>query len=141
MNRGAAVSGRRAGALWLQDVHVLGALSGLAVLFAAATFPLWGDAWRVLCPLREITGIPCPTCYGTRAALALMAGDWREALRLNPLVSSAGLGILAYVPWSLATVLGGWPRPHLPAARVAKLAWLGAFLVLANWIYLIVMHV
>ena len=51
----------------LQDGYVLGLLSGFSVLVAAWTYPLWEGAAAVPCLLRELTGIPCPTCYGTRA--------------------------------------------------------------------------
>ena len=40
----------------LEDLHALGALCGFAALLAAWGYPLWGEAWGVLCPLRELTG-------------------------------------------------------------------------------------
>lgn len=123
-----------------EDLYVLGLLAGLAGLLVAGTFPHWGGAVRLLCPLRELTGIPCPTCFGTRAVLALMAGDWRDALRLNPLVGAAGIGLFAWLPWAAATVAVGLPRPRIPVSLARKAAWAGAGLVALNWIYLIVTH-
>lgn len=35
------------------------------------------------CPLRAATGIPCPTCFLTRSALATLHGDLGEALELH----------------------------------------------------------
>ena len=35
------------------------------------------------CPLRTLTGIPCPTCFLTRSALATLHGDLGEALELH----------------------------------------------------------
>lgn len=123
-----------------EDLHVLGALSGVAALMLAWSFPLWGAAWEITCPLREITGIPCPTCYGTRAMLALVAGDWWRALWFNPLVGVAGIGLFAYVPWATITVLGNGPRPRVSPVLAARLAWAAAGLVAANWIYLLAAH-
>lgn len=89
------------------------------------------------CFFHQLTGLPCPTCGGTRAALALRAGDLALALHLNPLVTSAlallvGGGLVA----GLVALAGhgvkeparypGWTR----AAVVLVLA--------ANWIWLIV---
>ena len=123
-----------------EDLHALGALSGLAVLLAAWGYPLWGEAWRVLCPLRELTGIPCPTCFGTRALVAALTGNWWAALRFNPLVAAGGFGLLAYVPWATAAVVGGWRRPRVPPLLVARAAPVAGVLVLLNWIYLLVAH-
>jgi len=122
----------------LEDFYVLGALSGLVVLLASWGHPLWGASWGAYCPFRALTDIPCPTCYGTRAMLAATSGRWFAALRLNPLVASGGIGLFAYLPWAVGTVVGGWPRPRLSPRFVAKAGWVGAGLVLANWIYLIV---
>ncbi len=132
---------RQARALPLfEDLQVLGALSGFAVLLAAWGYPLWGEAWGAFCPLREITGIPCPTCYGTRALLAAASGRWLTALRFNPLVGAGGIGLLAYLPWAVGTVAGGWPRPSVSSRTATRVAWFGGGLVLANWIYLVVAH-
>lgn len=124
----------------VEDVHVLGALSAAAVLLAAWTFPWWGGVLPGLCPLREVTGIPCPTCFGTRAVTALMAGDWRTSLRLNPMVGAAAIGLIAYLPFSIATIVGAWPRPRLATLDTAGAARSGVALVLANWIYLLIAH-
>lgn len=50
-----------------------------------------GAAWApsvdgpVLCPLRALTGIPCPTCGLTRSVCATLHGQWEAALDLHPL--------------------------------------------------------
>ena len=58
----------------------------------------WPDLPGPGCPLRQLTGIPCPTCFLTRATCASLRGDWHSALELHafgPLVA-AGL-----ILWSL----------------------------------------
>jgi hypothetical protein len=63
------------------------------------------------CPLRDITGSPCPTCGGTHSAASLAAGRWLEALLANP-VAVAGMGVFAL--WALyclaATLVPRWRR-------------------------------
>lgn len=140
MREGAGAGGRRRATPLHEDLCALGALSGAAVLLTAWTMPLWLGGWQVPCPFRAITGIPCPTCYGTRAVLAVMGGDWRAGLLLNPLVAGGTMALFAYVPWAAATALWGWPRPHPASSLLVKLAWAGAAAVLVNWLYLVRVH-
>lgn len=37
------------------------------------------------CIVKHLTGVPCPSCGATRAALALLQGDVSAAIALNPL--------------------------------------------------------
>lgn len=78
------------------------------------------------CPLRALTGIPCPSCFLTRATCASLRGDFSGAFQLHafgPLVA-AGLVI-----WSLAAMrrqrlgLRGIKPWHLAATALA----LGAY--------------
>ena len=34
----------------------------------------------LVCPVRHLTGIPCPTCGMTRSFVAIVQGDWNQAL-------------------------------------------------------------
>lgn len=61
------------------------------------------------CPLRDATGIPCPTCGGTHAAVALAHGDVAAALGINPLVAVLALAMSVWAVWALAATL----QPHL----------------------------
>ncbi|GBC82487.1 hypothetical protein HRbin10_01612 [bacterium HR10] len=49
----------------------------------------------VLCPFRQLTGLPCPGCGMTRALNALAHGQWARALSLHPLSPIVATGILA----------------------------------------------
>lgn len=56
-------------------------------------FPsVWG-----VCPYRELSGKPCPLCGMTRAAGAVLRGDFHRAVSLNPLSIFAVLFILSEV--------------------------------------------
>ena len=101
---------------------------------AALTGYLWlKGGWPVLpglsCPLRALSGIPCPTCFLTRATCASLRGDWHQALQLHafgPLVAAA------LVLWSVQAIrartfypkgLEGW---HLVVVSVALLCYWAA---------------
>ncbi len=92
------------------------------------------------CPLRETTGLPCPTCGGTHAAVALARLDLGAAVAANPLVVAGAAALLAWVAWAaLATARPGWRRrPALGAAgrRAARAAAAGA--LAATWIWEII---
>jgi hypothetical protein len=119
---------RQIGLLWGAVALALLLLSPLATPFGAGLPP---------CFFRSLTGVPCPTCGGTRAALALAQGDVGAALRANPLVTVA-LALLVgggLVIGALALAGRGVRRP----GRVP--GWVRAALVVvlaANWFWLIV---
>jgi hypothetical protein len=103
------------------------ALAGVALHFQLPLPP---------CPLREMTGVPCPFCGSTRTFAALAHLDFSAALRFNPLVCVAVCGASAL--WLLAWLRDGQPRlvpRHLPGRRILWQGLLGAALV-ANWVYL-----
>ena len=111
------------GTLWLKGLH-----PGL---------PGWS------CPLRALTGVPCPTCYLTRATAASLTGNLDGALQLHafgPVVAGAllawsvfsirqrrllprgipawpvGAGVVTLLGYWLLRVgvsFGGWPEPGL----------------------------
>lgn len=60
------------------------------------------------CPMRDMTGIPCPTCGGTHAAVALARGEVVSAFAVNPLVTALALGLYVWGVWAVAATL--WPR-------------------------------
>jgi hypothetical protein len=89
------------------------------------------------CPFRGITGIPCPTCGTTHAALALLNGRLGDAFSANPLAALAGVGLV--VGGLIAPVWAAFngPVPEIPTplprwARAAIVA-----VLLAGWAYLI----
>jgi hypothetical protein len=73
---------------------LLAAAAGLALLHVGRP--------SSLCLLRTFTGIPCPLCGGTTAAVHVGRGDLAGGLRASPLVV---LGAVAFT---------GRPLMHLP---------------------------
>jgi hypothetical protein len=73
-----------------------------------------------LCALRALTGIPCPFCGGTTAAVRIGAGDLAGGLRASPLAVLAA-PVVAALP-----LLRSWrPRVSRPVALTALLVALG----------------
>jgi len=107
------------------------AAARLAVLLAAAVgLALLHLPWRPLtvCLLRAVTGIPCPLCGGTTAAVRVGRGDLLGGLRASPL---AVLGALAFVAGPLARLRSLSSRELwlliLAVATTAELYQLGRF--------------
>jgi hypothetical protein len=93
----------------------------------------------ILCPFRTITGIPCLTCGGTRALLALVRGDLGTALFWNPLVACAGVVGAAWLVYAAAVTIFRAPRLRIRLGeRERTLCHAGVWAVVAsNWVFLI----
>lgn len=110
---------------------------GLAAGAGFLAARLWPDlALRAAhCPLRSMTGLPCPTCGGTHAVTALARGDLGTAWTANPAVP-LGLALLGvWMIWAVAaTLLPAWRREIVLGPREKKAArWGAAFLMAALW--------
>jgi hypothetical protein len=118
----------------------LGAILGAIGLVGALVVRFGGLAHLglTLCTLKALTGIPCPSCGGTRAVELLARFDLAGAWAMNPLVTALALLV---IPWALADAWL-WPRGKAlelsvapPAAAVLRV--LAVVVVLVNWLYLV----
>jgi len=118
----------------------LAMLWGAAAVSAVVLRPVWIAAAPFLgsCTFRRLTGIPCPTCGTTRAALALLDFDLGAAIGVNPLATLVGVVFIVGGWAALAWVLlrGSVPVTGLHWSYRWTAVTIG--LVLVNWIYLIV---
>jgi Protein of unknown function (DUF2752) len=114
------------------------AVVAAALVPAALAYPAVHAAtgFAPVCPLREVTGVPCPFCGGTTAATALADGRLSDALAANPFVPALAVvlaGVLLVVAaraLGLATPPRSWPRDR---QRTGALV-VGA-LVTASWAF------
>ncbi|MDM7936196.1 MAG: DUF2752 domain-containing protein [Cyanobium sp. CZS 48M] len=81
------------------------------------------------CPLRALTGIPCPTCFLTRATASALNGELGEALQwhaFGPIAAAALLAWSAQALWTRRLVPQGLKDTHLGLATLLLLLyWAG----------------
>ncbi len=118
--------------IWLRPLggiaHLLpAALTGtLAIKGLHPELPGWP------CPLRELTGIPCPTCYLTRATSQALVGHLDQAIQLHAFGPLLAAGLLI---WSLTSWRSGRLQPWPTQARwPAPLAVGAAASLLLYWL-------
>ena len=80
------------------------------------------------CPLRTLTGLPCPTCFLTRATAAALSAQLTESVQLHAFGPVVALALLL---WSVRSLIRGTaqvpglPRPLLVGGGgLALLYWL-----------------
>jgi Protein of unknown function (DUF2752) len=102
-----------------RDLRVVAA----GLVGAAAAWPLLPVHPPLGCPLRALTGIPCPFCGMTRACVAAMHGHLGASLAFNP------AGVLVILAALVALV-----RPQL-LTRVRMPPWVVFVAIGALWIW------
>jgi hypothetical protein len=71
--------------------------AAVALLVAGSTLPFLPGHPGLPCPLRTVTGIPCPFCGTTTSVEATLHGDAGAALAANPLGPALVAAALALV--------------------------------------------
>ncbi len=94
-----------------------------------------------VCVVKQLSGVPCPSCGSTRSVVSLLNGDLLQGLYLNPL----GLVLLAammLIPVLLLVDLFNKRLTlyhlYLKSIRLIsnkRVAWMLVLLVLLNWIW------
>jgi Protein of unknown function (DUF2752) len=115
-------------------------------LFASVILAVGCFCWLGLglpwphCWVRHTFGFPCPTCGSTRCALALAHGNVGSALRLNPMIFTAYLGIGVFDVYAIGALWFGLPRLRLTDVPSKIKQVFSLLLIIAatgNWIYLL----
>lgn len=107
-----------------------------ALRFGTAAVASVAAAWvhqnhdpGALCPLRRLTGIPCPFCGSTTVFMEAGAGHWGAALTANPVT------VVAAVVFLTAPLLAFNPIATLQRTP-SRLLWIGgAVLLTASWLW------
>lgn len=99
-------------------------------LAAAAGVLFWFNPTQYhfypVCQFHQLTGLNCPGCGMTRAAYALLHGEWQQALRDNALLVGGLIFLAARGSWWGLRRWRGQPVPQLFQPR-----WLWPLLLVA----------
>jgi hypothetical protein len=110
----------------------------LLVAVAAAVWPVFTDRTgaSLPCPLRALTGVPCPVCGMTTAAIALVRGEVGTAFGANPVIFGLAALAVAVVPLVALRAAGVLepPRPWSPNRRRWMERLIG-LLAVASWLF------
>lgn len=94
-----------------------------------------------VCLIKQVTGVPCPSCGTTRAIDALLEGHFMESVLLNPFGLLVFVVMALFPLWVLVDLLSGKMSFFYFYNRVEKLlqrkyiAIPLVVLVLLNWIW------
>ncbi len=111
---------------------------GIIILLVARFLPLPGIP--ALCPLKTVTGIPCPACGSTRAFIHLSHLDFSGAFVMNPLISISMILGAVFFLYSIASFFFRSLSLEVKFEEKEKTKLrIGIILALTlNWIYLII---
>ena len=118
-----------------EHITMFGAAAGMV----GAVYPMimaHTGGQGIPCPLRTLTGVPCPFCGMTTATVALTHGEWGVAARTSPLAYLVAALVVGTAPLLVARATGqaGPPRPWSAAAR-KRASRIVAVIVAASWVF------
>lgn len=96
---------------------------------------------QLVCPVKKITGAPCPSCGATRSAVSLVEGDVKMSFLENPIGILLVSFILLGPPWIVWDYLSGnatfmyWYERTEKLIRRPGVAVVIIGLIVANWIW------
>jgi len=80
---------------------LVGILSGYAYILVSANF----EAPITLCPIKQLTGFPCPGCGMGRSTAELLQGHLWTAFQWHPVGPFFHLFVLIAIPWLIRDII------------------------------------
>jgi len=118
-----------------RGIAVYWSAAALGVCLLAPLAPQFA-ALMPACLFHSITGLPCPSCGSTRAAMALSHLDLASAFGMNPLAALAAVAfVFGGLAAGIAALIGRPLRFYSPSERTIRL--LVILAVTANWGWLL----
>lgn len=93
--------------------------------------PLWG-LFRLPCLFKQVTGLYCPGCGGTRAAVYLLHGELVKSFVYHPLVPYMAFVILLLTGSYLVARITKKPERYL--GHELMFIYIGVGIILVNWV-------
>lgn len=99
------------------------------------------DSGITLCFIRNVFGIPCPTCGSTRAVLLLAQGDLAGSILFNPIgiiLAAIMLALPLWLAYDLSTKKQTLLNAYNNFERIVRIRWIATLLIIlliANWIW------
>jgi hypothetical protein len=118
-------------------IHIIwGGIAVIAVVIAGLIKPYLGIL--PACAFHELTGLPCPTCGGTRSLVALSGLKLGASFNYNPMIM---MGIVGLVLFSFAVLLGVIFKRRtvivFSSFEKKTIRFAIFILIIANWAFLI----
>jgi len=120
----------------------------LSLIYLIITLILAGSAYGLfrlhtvpilLCPFKEMTGYPCPTCGSTRLVLSLFGMNLSEAFLCNPGMFLSGVAAVFWFGYGVVSQVKGKKVCMSLSKREGfwlRMALLVGFMI--NWLYLVI---
>ena len=116
-------------ARWRGLRPVENALARLTAITLGLLWLAWLPRPHTVCPLLMLTGVPCPFCGGTHAAIDLGRGHPAAALRASPLAVCGAVAVIILPVLRTTGLAGRWRQ--FPSKTRSTVSIIGIFVALA----------